>query len=364
MDLNLVLEQMVKMGASDLHLRAGRPPTIRILGTLETLDLPSLKVEETNAAAESLMSVDQKAYFDEHRSVDIGISLPGVARFRANIFRQRGSISIVFRNIATQIPSIETLGLPQVLKTFCQRRQGMLLVTGPAGSGKSSTLASMTQYINETRNVHIVTIEDPIEFLFTDVMASITQREIGVDTPSFPEALKNALRQDPDIILVGEMRDLEAISTAITASETGHLIFSTLHTNNAYETISRIVDVFHGAQQEQVRTQLGNNLLGVISQRLGPKMDGNGLIPAVEIMVNTPKIRALIIENRIGEIMDEIEGSVTYFRMQSLEQSLFALIANKMISIEVAGTLANRPGELKRMLNKFDIQKDGDVLKV
>ncbi|MBW2146477.1 MAG: PilT/PilU family type 4a pilus ATPase [Deltaproteobacteria bacterium] len=364
MELHAVLEKMVEMGASDLHIRVGRPPTLRIRGNLEALDHPPLKPEETSAAAESLMNKAQKDYFEKNLSVDIGKTLPGVARFRANIFRQRGSISIVFRNIAAQIPSIESLGLPQVIKQFCQKRQGLLLVTGPTGSGKSTTLATMTQYINETQNVHLITIEDPIEFLFKDAMATISQREVGVDTPNFPEALKNALRQDPDIILVGEMRDLEAISTAITASETGHLIFSTLHTNNASETISRIVDVFPGNQQEQVRIQLGNNLLGVLSQRLVPKIDGNGLIAAVEIMINTPKIRTLIIENRIGDIMDEIESSVTYFRMQSLEQSLLALVCNKMISIEAAETHCNRHGELKRLLNKFGIQKDSDDLKI
>jgi twitching motility protein PilT len=364
MDLHGVLERMVQMGASDLHLRSGRPPLLRIRGNLEALDHPPLEAGAIEEAAQSIMNEAQKARFETRLSADLGMTLPGVARFRVNVFRQRGTTSIVFRNIPTRIPTIESLGLPQVIKTFCQRSQGLVLVTGPTGSGKSSTLATIIQNINETKNVHIITIEDPIEFLFTDVMATISQREIGVDTPSFPEALKNALRQDPNIILVGEMRDLETISTAITAAETGHLIFSTLHTNNASETVSRIVDVFPGAQQEQVRIQLSSNLLGVISQRLLPRIDNKGIIAAVEIMVNTPKIRTLIQENRIGEIMQEIESSVTYFRMQSLEQSMFALIANKMISMEAAETHCNRLGELKLLLNKFAIQKDGDDLKI
>jgi twitching motility protein PilT len=344
-------------------LRSGRPPLLRIKGDLEALDHPPLEAETIDEAARSIMNMAQKTHFEAHLSVDFGMTLPGVARFRINAFRQKGTTSIVFRNIATQIPSIESLGLPQVIKTLYERPQGLVLVTGPTGSGKSTTLAAITQNINETKNVHIITIEDPIEFLFTDVMATISQREIGVDTPSFPEALKNSLRQDPDIILVGEMRDLETISTAITAAETGHLIFSTLHTGNASETISRIVDVFPAAQQEQVRIQLSNNLIGVISQRLIPKRDGNGLIVAVEVMVNTPKIRALILENQVGEIMEEIESSVTYFRMQSLEQSLFALIVNKMIGIEAAESRCNRLGALKLLLNKFGIQKDGHDLK-
>ena len=364
MDLHAVLEQIVQMNASDLHLRADRPPIVRVKGTLMALDHFPLQAQEIEKIAESIMSAGQKARFESHLSVDIGITMPGLARFRVNIFKQRGTTSIVFRNIPTRIPSIENLGLPQVIKTFCQRRQGFVLVTGPTGSGKSSTLAAITQFINESKNVHIITIEDPIEFLFTDVMATISQREIGLDTPSFPEALKNSLRQDPDIILVGEMRDLETISTAITAAETGHLIFSTLHTNNSSETISRIVDVFPAAQQEQVRIQLSNTLLGVISQRLVPKIDGNGMIAADEVMINTPKVRALILENRIGEILEEIESSVTFFRMQSLEQSLVALVTNKMITIEAAEMHSNRLGELKLLLNKLGIQKDGDDLKI
>jgi len=364
MNLHGVLERMVHMGASDLHLRAGRPPLLRIQGNLETFDHSVLDADDIDEAAQSIMNMAQRTHFEEHLSVDIGMTLPGVARFRVNVFRQRGTTSMVFRNIATQISSIESLGLPQVIKTLYQRSQGLILVTGPTGSGKSTTLAAIIQNINEMHNLHIITIEDPIEFLFTDMMATISQREIGVDTPSFPEALKNALRQDPDIILVGEMRDLETISTAMTASETGHLVFSTLHTGNASETISRIVDVFPAAQQEQIRIQLSNNLIGVISQHLIPKIDNNGLVVAVEIMINTPKIRNLILENRIGDIMDEIENSVTYFRMQSMEQSLFALIANKIISIEDAETRSNRLSALKLLLNKFGIQKNGDDLKI
>lgn len=364
-DLKEMLQRMVDSEASDLHLRAGRPPLIRVGGELRPLDeSPVLEAEELQRMAESMMSDRHKAMFERDMSVDISFSLPGVSRFRVNVYKQRGTVSIVFRGISTKIPTIEDLCLPQVIKTFCHRPQGMVLVTGPTGSGKSTTLAAMIQYINESRSVHIITIEDPIEFMFADVMATVSQREIGIDTPSFAEALRNALRQDPDIILVGEMRDLETISTAITAAETGHLLFSTLHTNNAAETISRIVDVFPAHQQAQIRVQLSASLLGVISQRLLPRIDGAGRIPAVEIMINSPKIKNLIAENRISEITEEMENSVSYYRMQSMEQSLFALIANHMVRIEDAEAASTRPGQLRLLLNKYAIQRDGDELKI
>ena len=363
MNLEEILKIMVEQKASDLHIRALRPPLLRIKGELHPLDnAKAFTPQELDSIAESLMNETQKKKFNEEQSIDIAYSIPGLTRFRVNIFRQRGTTSIVFRNISLHIPSIEEMGLPTVLNTFCDKPQGLVLVTGPTGSGKSTTLATLVRRVNETRNVHIITIEDPIEFLFIDEKATISQREVGIDTPSFGLALKNALRQDPDLILLGEMRDLETISTVMMASDTGHLVFSTLHTNNAIQTINRIIDVFPAEQQDQVRIQLANVLIGIISQRLVPRKDGKGRIAAVEVLINSPRIKSLILENKIDEITEEMEKSVRYYRMQTLELSLIALIANKMITLEAALSASIRPDDLKLMLSQLGFDEEGNYI--
>jgi twitching motility protein PilT len=285
----------------------------------------------------------------------------GLGRFRVNIFRQRGTTSLVFRSIPIYIPTIESLGLPQQIKSLCSKPQGLILVTGPTGSGKSSTLAAMTQLINETSHIHIVTIEDPIEYLFKNNKSIITQREVGIDTPSFGHALKDALRQDPDAIIIGEMRDLETTETALNAAETGHLILSTMHSNNTYEAVSRIVDIFPNDQQNQIKIQLSNVLVGAISQRLLKKSDGSGRIPAVEILIGTPAIRKMIAHNQYKEILEQIEKSVIHYGMQSLEQSLLALLANKMLTLDEAKSCTLRQDELNLMRDQLGINEEGGV---
>jgi twitching motility protein PilT len=320
----------------------------------------AISTEDVDALAASLMNTRQKARFEEEQSVDLAYSVPGFMRFRVNVFKQRSTTSIVFRSITLDIPGVEDLGLPTVLYDFCSLPQGLVLVTGPTGAGKSTTLAALVRYINETRNAHIITIEDPIEFLFKDDKATISQREVGVDTPTFGLALKNALRQDPNIILLGEMRDLETISTVMLAADTGHLVLSTLHTNNAVQTISRIINVFPPEQHDQVRLQLANVLGGIISQRLVPRKDGKGRIAAVEILINSPRIKTLIIENKINAITEQIEKSVVYERMQSLEQSLIALVGNGKIPLSVALAASLRPGDLKLMLSQLGFDEEGN----
>lgn len=359
MDLTKLLKSMMERGASDLHLRAMSSPVLRIEGKLYPSDDPPLSVEEIDSIAQSIMNDIQKKKFRLHYSIDTSYSLPGVGRFRLNIFRQRGTTSLVLRNIPFFIPTIESLGLPQIIKSFCHKPQGLLLVTGPTGSGKSSTLAAMVQLINETRDLHIITIEDPIEFLFKHKKSIITQREVGIDTPTFSHALKDALRQDPDVILIGEMRDIETTSIALNAAETGHFILSTLHSNNTYEAVSRIIDIFPNDQQNQTKIQLSNVLVGAISQRLLNRVDRDGRIPAVEVLIGTPAIRKMIAYSQYKDILEQIEKSVVHYGMQSLEQSLLALLANKMITLDEARSSTLRVGELDLMREQLGISEEG-----
>ena len=359
MDLTRLLQSMKEKGASDMHLHAMSPPILRIDGKLMRTDDPPISIEEVDTVAQSIMSDNQQKGFRLKHSADTSYSIRGLGRFRVNIFRQRGTTSLIFRNIPFSIPTIESLNLPLVIKSFCNKPQGLILVTGPTGSGKSSTLAAMVQVINETKSLHIITIEDPIEFLFRNNNSFITQREVGIDTPSFSNALKDALRQDPDVILIGEMRDIETTSIAMNAAETGHLILSTMHSNNTYEAVSRIIDMFPKDQQNQIKIQLSNVLVGAISQRLLNRVDGNGRIPAIEILIGTPAIRKMIAQNQYKDILEQIEISVVHYGMQSLEQSLLALLANRMITLDEARNATLRHGELDLMREQLGISEEG-----
>ncbi len=360
--LHKFLKDLVTKNASDLHLKVMRPPMIRLDGKLIPLDYPVLKPDDIKSIALCILPRDSRDKFREKKAIDIGYSVPGLARFRTHIFQQRSSFGIVFRNIPHEIRSITDLDLPEQLIDLVSRKQGLILVTGPTGSGKSTTLAAMLKQINSTRNVHIVTIEDPIEFLFRDKLACISQREVGFDTPTFAEALRNVLRQDPDVIMVGEMRDQETMMTVLTAAETGHLVLSTLHTNDSPQTIDRIIDMFPSSQQQQIRLQLSHVLLAVISQHLVKKKNVDGMVAAVEILIASPNAKKLILTGNTGELVDEIESSVVHTRMQSMNQSLMALILNNVISKEEAVRCSANASELELNLTKLfaDKLKDSD----
>jgi twitching motility protein PilT len=336
-------------GASDLHLKVGVFPVMRIGGELHPVaDAPRLKPEDTLDMAFSMMSNRQKQRFKEVSEVDIAYGVQGLGRFRANIFQQRGTVSLVLRVIPDQQRSAAQLGLPPVLDRIAQERRGLILVTGATGSGKSTTLAAMIDYINATRSGHIVTIEDPIEFLHRDKQSFVSQREVDVDTRSFSEALRGALRQDPDVILVGEMRDHETIETALTAAETGHLVLSTLHTLDATETITRIVSSFPSHQQKSVRLQLAGILKAVISMRLVRAAKGAGRVPAIEVLVSTAFIRDHIInEEKTYMIREAIAAGTSQYGMQTFDQSLFHLFQSGLISMEEAIHNATNPDEFK-----------------
>jgi twitching motility protein PilT len=333
MDLTELLKFVTKKEASDLHLTPGRPPLLRINGRLVPLKTDPLSPKEIEDMVLPILSPLQKEKLMANYAVDIGYGVTGVARFRGNIFLQRGSWTAVFRRIPFVIPPLEELGLPDVIGTFMDLPAGLVLVTGPTGSGKSTTLASIMKGITEHHPLHIVTVEDPIEYLFQDNLASVCQREIGTDTISFQEALRNALRQDPDVIMVGEMRDWETMATALTAAETGHLVFSTLHTNNAAQTIDRIMDSCPPPMANQVRRQVSLVLKAIVSMQLIERIDNKGRIPVVEILINSPKIQKQIETSETKDILEEMENSVAYYKMQSMNQSLIALLVNGAIDL-------------------------------
>jgi twitching motility protein PilT len=341
-------------------LKPMRPPLLRIKGKLIPLNTEALQPKDLETMLLEILTPAQRGKLDQNQSVDLGYGLPGVARFRANIFIQRGSYAAVFRRIPFKIPEITELGLPDVLETFVHIPTGLVLITGPTGSGKSTTLASIIRSTIEKRPLHIVTIEDPIEYLFADGKAAVSQREIGTDTPAFNEALKNMMRQDPDVIMVGEMRDWQTIQTVITAAETGHLVFSTLHTNSAAQSIDRIIDSCPAGQQNQLRAQLALVLRAIVSMRLIEKSDGSGMTPVVEIMINSPKVAKQIESGETKEILEEIEGSVGYYRMQSMNQSLIALLVNGKITYKRAMELSTDPEDLSLKLRKLFPQIEED----
>ena len=346
-DINELLKKAVQMGASDLHVKVGSVPIIRLDGELTTLSGEKrLILEDTANIASTIMNEAQQEAFKRKNEIDISYSIPGFGRFRCNTFVQRGTIGMVFRVIPTKIPDIEQLYLPPVLKKIALEPRGLILVTGTTGSGKTTTLASMIEFINLNRTNNIITIEDPIEFLFRDKSSIISQREIGSDTESFSKALRSALRQDPDVILVGEMRDFETIQTALVAAETGHLVLSTLHTVDATETVNRIIAVFPPYQHKQVRMQLASILKAIISMRLVPRADGNGRVPAVEVLIGTSTIKDCVEDpDKTKLIPDFIAQGYTQYGMQTFDQSLFDLYKNGLITYEDALQRATKPDD-------------------
>jgi twitching motility protein PilT len=344
-----LLRRAVETKSSDLHLKVGNHPYLRVDGLLNPLgDVPRITPEEMLSMAFSMMTNRQKQKFKETAELDMAYGVPGLGRFRVNVFQQRGNVGMVLRVIPTKIRTVEELELPRILGQICEEQRGLILCTGTTGSGKSTTLAAMIDRINSLRPEHIITIEDPIEYLHRDKKGFINQREVEVDTSSFSTALRAALRQDPDVILVGEMRDLETISTALLAAETGHLVLSTLHTLDATETIQRIIAVFPPPEQKQIRLQLAGTLKAVISQRLVRKSDGQGRVPACEVMISTGYIRDCIINpDKTRMIRDAIAAGTSQYGMQTFDQSLFDLYSRNLITLEEAIGRASNPDDFR-----------------
>jgi twitching motility protein PilT len=349
MHIDELLATAVQSGASDLHLKVGSYPMMRINGALAVCsEERRLEREDTEAMADALFTPEQHEKFVRAQEVDLAYSVPGLGRFRCNVFQQRGTVGLVLRVIPTRIKNIDELGLPPVLKRIAQEERGLVLVTGTTGSGKSTTLAAMVDYINSTRSTHIMTVEDPIEYLHRDHHSIVNQREVNVDTSSFSHALRSALRQDPDVILVGEMRDFETVETALLAAETGHLVLSTLHTLDATETVNRIIAVFPPHQQRQVRIQLSGVLKAAISQRLLPRADGLGRVPAVEVMISTAFIRDCIVDkDRTSQIHSAIAAGTSQYGMQTFDQSIFGLYQQGFVALEEALRWASNVDEFK-----------------
>jgi twitching motility protein PilT len=361
LELNEILKIALKGGASDIHMKSGLPPMFRVDGALVPLkNGERLLPEDIQRMAFSIMNPVQKQRFEEAREADLAYGIPGLGRFRVNAFQQRGTVGVVFRVIPFGVKTIEQLHVPKVVESIAMEQRGLVLVTGTTGSGKSTTLAAMIDHINSNRTCHIITIEDPIEFLIRDRRSIVNQREIGFDTQSFANALRAALRQDPDVILVGEMRDFETIETAITAAETGHLVMSTLHTLDATETINRIVSVFPPYQQKQIRLQLASILKAVISQRLVPRADGKGRVPALEILVSTARVRECIADkDRTKELHDAIAKGFTTYGMQTFDQSLMQLVKGKLVTYEEALKHVSNPDDFALRFRGIASTSDG-----
>ena len=351
-NLHQLLKAMIEKGASDLHITTQSPPQLRIDGKLHPLKMPPLSPSETKQLCYSILTDAQKHKFEESNELDLSFGVRGLSRFRSNIFTQRGAVAGAFRSIPYKIMSFEELGLPKIVAELARKPRGLILVTGPTGSGKSTTLATMIDKINTERNEHIVTVEDPIEYLHPHKGCVVNQREVGADTASFKTALKYILRQDPDVVLVGEMRDLETIEAALTVAETGHLALATLHTNSCVQTINRIVDVFPPYQQAQVRAQLSFVLEGVLSQSLIPRANGPGRVLALEVMVPNAAIRNLIREDKVHQIYSQMQIGQDKFGMQTMNQSLAALYQRRLVSMEDALGRSSDPEELRTILAK------------
>jgi len=350
--LSDLLKKMLEMGGSDLHISTNSPPQIRVHGHLHPLDLPVLTPSETKQLAYSVLTDAQKHRFEEHLELDFSFGLKGLARFRGNLFNQRGATGAVFRVIPYDIKSFQQLNLPPIVAKLCEKPRGLILVTGPTGSGKSTTLAAMIDKINTERHDHIITIEDPIEFVHQNKNCLVNQREVHSDTKSFSDALRAALREDPDVVLIGEMRDLETIESALRIAETGHLTFGTLHTNSAASTINRVIDVFPSHQQSQIRAQLSLVLEGVLCQSLLSKIGGQGRACAMEILVPNAAVRNLIREDKIHQIYSAMQSGQDKYGMQTFNQSLASLYFSKQISLETALLRSSMPDELQDMINR------------
>ncbi|MBN2332334.1 MAG: type IV pilus twitching motility protein PilT [Deltaproteobacteria bacterium] len=348
--LHQLLKTMHDENASDLHITSGTPPQLRIDGKLYPLELPPMTPTDTKQMCYSVLTDSQKHRFEENNELDLSFGVKGLSRFRANIFVQRGTVAGAFRAIPYEIRSFEDLGLPPVIQELTKKPSGLILVTGPTGSGKSTTLAAMIDKINRERHEHILTIEDPIEFVHQHKKCIVNQREIKSDTDTFANALRYILRQDPDVVLVGELRDLETVASSLTVAETGHLTLATLHTNNCAQTINRIIDIFPSHQQPQIRSQLSFVLEGVVSQQLLPRSNGKGRVMALELMIPNPAIRNLIREDKIHQIYSQMQVGQTKFSMQTMNQSLASLYQRGQISFTDALTKSSDPDELRQMV--------------
>lgn len=347
-----LLSKTVEMNGSDLHLVVGSRPAVRIDGSIRAMDYPPLRPDDIQSMIYSLLNEKQKEKLESDWELDFSYAINGVARFRGNVMKQRGTFAAVFRAVPFVLPDLDRLGLPAEVKKLCDLSRGLVLVTGPTGSGKSTTLAAMLDYINRTRALNIVTVEDPIEFLHRHNLSTIRQREIGMDTHSFAAALRHVLRHDPDVILIGEMRDLESVSIALTAAETGHLVFSTLHTQTAPLTISRIVDIFSSDRRSQIRQQLAGSLRAVISQQLLPRADGQGRVAAVEFMVDTPAVKSLIRDGKDHQLYSAIQTGQAY-GMQTMDTALVKLCQKGIITKETALEYCIDAAEVERMLRNW-----------
>ncbi len=355
--LSDLLKKMLEMSGSDLHITTNSPPQIRVHGHLHPLDMPPMVPAETKHLCYSVLTDAQKHRFEENLELDFSFGLKGLARFRGNLFNQRGATGAVFRVIPFEIKSFQQLNLPPIIGKLCEKPRGLVLVTGPTGSGKSTTLAAMIDKINTERHDHIITIEDPIEFVHPNKNCLVNQREVHADTKSFTDALRAALREDPDVVLIGEMRDLETIESALRIAETGHLTFGTLHTNSASSTINRIIDVFPSHQQSQIRAQLSLVLEGIICQALLPKIGGQGRACSMEILIPNPAVRNLIREDKIHQIYSSMQSGQDKFGMQTFNQSLASLYFQKQISLETAMVRSSMPEELTEMINRGQLAK-------
>ena len=350
--LNQLLKDMVAQGGSDLHITTNSAPQVRIDGVLRSMNLPPLTPTETKQLCYSILTDNQKHRLEENLEIDLSFGLKGLARFRGNIFHQRGAIAAVFRQIPFEIRNFRDLGLPPVIERMCEKPRGLILVTGPTGSGKSTTLAAMLDKVNRERHEHIVTVEDPVEYLHSHKNCLVNQREIHADTHSFANALRSALRQDPDVVLIGEMRDLETVESALRIAETGHLTFATLHTNSAAQSINRIIDVFPAHQQSQIRAQLSLVLEGILCQALLPRTGGKGRALAMEILVPSSAIRNLIREDKVHQIYGMMQAGQAKHGMVTFNQSLAALYFRRMITLETAMSRSSHPEELQEVISR------------
>jgi twitching motility protein PilT len=345
MDISEILKFSTGQGASDLHISSGEPPIIRVHGDIQKVDMPSLAKEDVHTMLYDILNDQQRNKFETNKEIDFALDLKGIARFRVNAFYQANGEAFVLRTIPTEIKSLEELGLPSILSELTMKTKGLVLVTGPTGSGKSTTLAAMVEFINRSKKVHILTIEDPIEFVYQPKLSLVNQREIGHNTHSFSNALRSALREDPDVILVGEMRDLETISLAMTAAETGHLVFGTLHTSSAAKTVDRVVDVFPHEQQGQIRTMFSESIIAVVTQSLLKKADGSGWVAALEIMVGTPAIKNLIREGKVAQIPGMMQTG-KQFGMQTMDSVLVDMYKRGVVTRECVTPYLTNPSAI------------------